>query len=119
MKRLLLLTAAATSALTILAMWAAGFAALPSKVALENARVKVTEVTYPPGVPRERHIRPTDQVIVFLDDSRYERIDSGTKERTVRERKSGEVIWHAKGEDAPVLKNLGAKPYRTLVIALK
>ena len=72
-----------------------------------------------PGVSRERYIRPTDQVIVFLDDSKYERIDSKTKERTVRERKSGEVIRHDKGEDAPVLKNLGTKPYRALVIELK
>jgi hypothetical protein len=29
------------------------------------------------------------------------------------------VIWHDKGEDAPVLVNLGTKPYRTLVIELK
>ena len=119
MKRLILLTATVSSAMTILAMWAAGFAALPNKVKLENARVQVTEVTYLPGVTRDRYIRPTDQVIVFLDESKYERIDSTTKERTVRERKSGDVIWHDKGEDAPVLKNLGVKPYRTLVIALK
>jgi hypothetical protein len=105
--------------LTLLVITAAGLAQLPRKVTLQNARVEVTEVTYLPGVPRERHIRTTDQVIVFLDDSKYERIDSQTKERTVRERKAGEVIWHAKGEDAPVLKNLGSKPYRTLVIALK
>ena len=56
---------------------------------------------------------------MFLDDPRYERIDSATKERTVRERKTGDVIWHDKGEDAPVLKNLGTKPFRTLVIELK
>lgn len=90
----------------------------PEKVKLQNAKVRVKEVLYEPGVPRERYIRPTDQVIVFLDDSKYERIDSATKERTVRERKSGDVIWHDKGEDAPVLKNLGAKPYRTLVVEL-
>lgn len=90
----------------------------PQKVKLENAKVRVKEVLYEPGVPRERYIRPTDHVIVFLDDSKYERIDSATKERTVRERKSGDVIWHDKGEDAPVLKNLGAKPYRTLTIEL-
>ena len=94
-------------------------ASLPSKVKLENAKVKVTEVTYEPGVPRERYIRPTDQVIVFLDDSRYERTDSKTKEKTIRERKSGDVIWHDKGEDAPVLINLGKTPYRTLTIELK
>jgi hypothetical protein len=119
MKRTVILTAALSSTLTILALWGMGMAKLPSKVTLENARVKVTEVTYLPGVPRERYIRPTDQVIVFLDESRYERTDSKTKEKTVRERKSGEVLWHDKGEDAPVLVNLGSKPYRTLTIELK
>ena len=81
--------------------------------------MRITEVTYPPGKARERYIRPTDQVIVFLDDSKYQRKDSKTGELTVRERKSGEVIWHDKGEDAPQLTNLGSRPYRTLVIELK
>ena len=56
---------------------------------------------------------------MFLDESRYERTDSKTKEKLIRERKPGEVLWHDKGEDAPVLVNLGKKPYRTLVIELK
>jgi hypothetical protein len=101
---------------------AAGFVggmAAVSNAKLENARVRITEVRYEPGVPRERYIRSTDQVIVFLDDCRYERIDSETHAREIRDRKSGDVIWHNKGEDAPVLTNLGAKPYRTLVIELK
>lgn len=89
------------------------------KVKLENPKVRVTEVTHLPGVPRERHIRPLDQVIVFLDDCRYERTDSKTGEKTVRERKSGDVIWHDRAEDAPVLVNAGSKPYRTLLIELK
>ena len=92
---------------------------MTTKPQLENDRVKITELVYQPGVPRERYIRPTDQVIVFLDDCKYQRIDSGTGEKTVRERKAGETIFHNKGEDAPVLINLGAKPYRTLVIELK
>jgi len=37
----------------------------------------------------------------------------------VRRRKAGETIWHDRSEDAPVLKNLGTKSYRTLVIELK
>ena len=90
-----------------------------NKVLMENVRVKVTEVTYEPGVPRDRHIRPTDQVIVFLDDCKYERTDSKTGETTVRTRKPGEVIWHDRGEDAPILKNLGDKAYRSLTIELK
>jgi len=118
MRKAMVLTAAVSSALTLVAVWSAGWAPLPSKVKLENARVRVTEVTAPPGVPRERHIRQSDQVIVFLDDCRYERTDSATGQKTVQERKSGDVIWHNKGEDAPQLINLGSKPYRTLVIEL-
>lgn len=110
MKKIIFATALLSSALTLLAVTVAK---------LENARVKVSEIVYEPGVPRERYIRGADQVIVFLDDCRYRRIDSNTKEKTVRERKSGEVIWHNKGEDAPVLINLGSKPYRTIVIELK
>jgi len=119
MRKSIVLSAAISSALTLAAVWSFGWAALPSKVTLENDHVRVSEVTYNPGVPRERFIRPTNQVIVFLDDCRYERTDSTTHEKTVRERKAGEVIRHNKGEDAPQLINLGSKPYRTLVIELK
>jgi hypothetical protein len=86
---------------------------------LENVRVRVSEVTYDPGVPREPHIRPTDQVIVFLDECEYERTDPVTGEKTARKRKSGEVIWHDRSEKAPRLVNLGSKPYRSLLIELK
>jgi hypothetical protein len=92
---------------------------MATTIKLDNVRVKVLEVVYEPGVPRDRYLRPTDQVIVFLDDCRYQRVDSKTGEKTVRERKAGDVIYHDRGEDAPVLINLGTKPYRTLTIELK
>jgi hypothetical protein len=114
----LILTALVSSLVTLYFTFEVAGAALPKKVKLENPRVRVSEIVYEPGVPRERYIRPTDQVIVFLDDSKYQRTDSATGEKTVRERKSGEVIWHDKGEDAPVLVNLGNKNYRTLLIEL-
>jgi hypothetical protein len=119
MKKLLASVSIGSSALTLLAVWAAGWASLPTQVKLDNAKVHVSEVASAPGTPRDPFIRAHDQVIVFLDDCRYERVDSQTKEKTVRERKSGEVIWHDKGEDAPRLTNLGSKPYRTLVVELK
>ena len=88
------------------------------KVLFENVRVRVSEVTYEPGFrgPVMWAYRSGD---VFLDDCKYERTDSGTGEKLVRERKSGEVIWHDRSEDAPVLKNAGSKPYRSLLIELK
>jgi hypothetical protein len=112
-------SAAASSALTLLAVWASGWASLPSQVRLENEKVVVTEVTSAPGAARERGVRARDQVIVFLDDCRYQRTDPQTGEKTIRTRKSGDVIWHSKGEDAPLLVNLGDRPYRTMVIELK
>jgi hypothetical protein len=97
----------------------AGRADVSRSAKLENARVRVTELDYEPGQPREKSIRPSDQVIVCLDDSKYERIDPDTGAKEVRMRKSGDVIWHNKGEVAPVLTNLEKKTYRTLVIELK
>ena len=101
-----------------------GFAALawtglPSTVKLDNARVRVTEITAPPGSLRERGVRAHDQVIVFLDDCRYQRTDPRTGAKTIQERKAGDVIWHLQGEDAPQLVNAGGKAYRTIVIELK
>jgi hypothetical protein len=118
MKKTIFLTTVLSSAITLLGVHVSR-AAAAANVKLENERVKVSELVYEPGTPRARSIRPTDQLIVFLDDCKYERTDSGTHEKTVRQRKSGDVIWHNKGEDAPVLVNLANRPYRTLVIELK
>jgi hypothetical protein len=115
MKRTIVLTAVLSSALTWMVM---GQTRKNSSMKLENGKVRVSEIVYEPGVARERYTRPTDQVIVFLDDSKYQRIDSATGEKTIRERKSGDVIWHDKGEDAPVLINQGSKAYRTLLIEI-
>jgi len=103
----------------LIAAYAAGRADVAHSMKLDNPRVRVTQLDYDPGKPRARSIRPADQVIVFLDDSRYERIDPDTGAKEIRLRKSGDVIWHHKGEVAPVLTNLGQKTYRTLVIDLK
>jgi hypothetical protein len=115
----LLLTALASSAATLLGVWSLGGAALPTTIKLDNAKVHVTEVVSAPGAVRERGVRAADQVIIFLDDCRYQRIDPVTGEKTIRERKSGDVIWHDKGEDAPQLTNAGTEPYREIVIELK
>jgi hypothetical protein len=106
-------------ALALCGAYLAGRADVKTSAKLENARVKITQLDYLPGQPREKSIRPSDQVIVFLDNSRYERIDPDTGAKEIRTRKSGDVIWHNKGEVAPVLTNLDKKTYRTLVIEIK
>lgn len=117
----IVLTALLSSALTLCAVYLfAAPAGEPAyKTMLENARVEVTERIVAPGGERTPYIRPTDQVIVFLNDTRYERTDPATGDKTVRSRKAGEVIWHDKGENAPKLVNLDSEPFRSLVIAIK
>jgi hypothetical protein len=95
------------------------WAGLPSTVKVDNTRVQVTEITSDPGAVRDRGVRAHDQVIVFLDDCQYERTDPKTGAKTVQVRKSGDVIWHTQGEDAPQLVNKGNRAYRTVVIELK
>lgn len=88
-----------------------------SRTLLDNNKVQVTRVEYDQAAIRTGHTRPHDQVIVFLDDARYEvAYRDGKKER--RERRSGDVIWHNRGEEAPNLTNIGAS-YRTVVVNLK
>lgn len=89
-----------------------------SKIILNNARVEITEVTNDPAARREPYTRPTDQIIVFLDPADYETTDAEGK-KIRKHRASGEIIWHNKGEAAPLLINQGNQPYRNLVIALK
>ncbi|HZS49706.1 MAG TPA: hypothetical protein VFA54_02520 [Bryobacterales bacterium] len=117
--RKIALTAVLSVVATLVSVHYVPAANLPTITKLENPKVTVTEMDYLRGVPREPYVRPTDQVIVFLDDATYDRIDpaTGAKQRVTR--KSGDVIWHDKGDHAPRLINMGAKTYRTLIIALK
>ncbi len=66
-----------------------GLAAAPPmtrRTVLDNARVEVVERSIPPGEARGTYIRPTDQVIVFLTDVTYHRIDAKTGETASRSR---------------------------------
>ncbi len=89
-----------------------------AKTLLDNQRVVVTEMTMAAGARREPYTRPTDQIIVFIDDADYEAIDAAGKKQA-RKRRAGDIIWHDKGEAAPLLVNVGNRSYRNLVIALK
>jgi hypothetical protein len=85
----------------------------------ENERARISEVIYEPNVPRESYVRPTDQIVVFLDDCEFDRIDAQTGEQSRRSRNSGETLFHRSGEVAPVLINRSAVAFRTLLIELK
>ena len=92
---------------------------MPSgEVKFENPQVRVSQQVFEPGVPRAGYVRPTPQMVVFLDDCRYQRVDAETGAKLLRWRRSGEVLWHEAGEQAPVLINAGDVPFRTLVIEI-
>jgi hypothetical protein len=112
------LSMAAALLLTSAFSFYAGRQTAPSMVIkLDNARLTVTESLTPVGGRRESYVRPSDQLLIFLDDAQYEAVEADGKV-SKRSRKSGEIVWHTKGEIAPVLINKG-KPYRNLIIALK
>lgn len=118
--RLIALTAVISSAATVALLRLCAAPAAPvQNVVLENDRVRITERIVAPGGERPPYIRPTDQVIVFLNDTEYERIDAETGEKSVRGRAGGEVLWHDAGENAPKLVNVHKDPFRSLVIELK
>ncbi len=119
MKKTMMAAVLLSAAALVLVRQLAPAAEVARKVVLDNVRVEVTERIMEPGVVRETHIRPTDQVIVFLNEAEYERIDPDTGAKTIRKRKAGEVIWHSRGEIAPRLTNVGKTPLRSLEIALK
>ena len=101
-----------------LAGWTSPTLEPATKTLLDNPRVTVTEVTMAPGARREPFTRPTDQIIIFVDDANYEATDAAGK-KDARHRADGEIVWHNKGEAAPLLVNTGKKPYRNLVVSLK
>lgn len=112
------LFAAVALLLIVAASFYAGRQSAPTlTVKLDNPRVTVTESLTPSGGRREPYTRETDQLLIFLDDAQYQSIDA-TGAVTDRQRKVGDVVWHTKGETAPLLVNKG-KAYRNLIIALK
>jgi hypothetical protein len=84
---------------------------------LDNERITVTESLTPTDGKREPYTRPTDQLIVFVDEAHYEAVDTSGN-ATQRHRQPGDLVWHSKGEAAPLLLNKG-KAFRNLVISLK
>jgi hypothetical protein len=88
------------------------------KVVFDNARVTVKEVTMAPGASRPPRTRPTDEVVLFPEESHYQAIDAAGKKQP-RDRAPGAVVFHTKGELAPTLVNTSAKPVHYFSIGLK
>ena len=87
-----------------------------AKVVLENDRVRVIEISVPPGGSTGMHSHGTAQLVVFLSGaSGMQVLADGTQKPM--DRKAGEVAW-----SEPVThdtKNTGKQPVRTLVIEMK
>ena len=86
-----------------------------NKLVLENARVRVYEVTNPPGGTLKMHSHPA-HVVYFLDagSAKFTTADGKVTEAKV---KAGEAMW-----SEPVthsVLNTGTKPLRAVVVELK
>jgi quercetin dioxygenase-like cupin family protein len=86
-----------------------------NKVVLENDRVRVYEVTNPPGGTLKMHSHPA-HVVYFLDagSAKFTTADGKVTEAKL---KAGEALW-----SEPVthsVLNTGTKPLRAVVVELK
>ena len=88
------------------------------KVLFDNARVTVKDVTMAPGARRPPRTRPTDELVLFPEESHYQAVDADGKKQP-RDRAPGAVVFHTKGELAPTLVNTSAKPVHYFSIGLK
>jgi hypothetical protein len=88
------------------------------RVALENGRVAVSVVDLPPGARRPGRTRPTDELVLFCEESHYQVVDAQGHAES-RDRMPGTVVWHDKGDLAPALVNPGPKPVRLYSVSLK
>lgn len=111
----LLAAIAATASLSAIAQDLAATAGGNAKVVLDNDKVRVIELTMPPGTSTGMHSHG-DNVVVFLTGgTATQTMADGTTRQL--EQKPGTVLW-----SDPVThdtKNAGKATVRTLVIELK
>lgn len=91
----------------------------PAALRADNDRLTLTEYTFQPGVPIKVKPRAHDQLVLFLDDCRYERTDPSSGLKSLRVRKAGEFIWYDRGGDSATVLNVGSAPFRLMLIELK
>jgi hypothetical protein len=91
----------------------------PAILRTDNERLILTEYTFQPGAPVKLKPRIHDQLILFIDDCRYERTDPASGLKSLRIRKAGDFIWYDRGGDSATVLNVGSTPFRFMLIELK
>jgi quercetin dioxygenase-like cupin family protein len=84
------------------------------KVVLENERVQVMELVFPPGFRGEEHEAP-DNELGYVLDGEFAVVTKGRGKQVVHR---GEAVWAARG-DIHYSLNESTKPARLLVVLLK
>ena len=84
------------------------------KVEFENERVRVLRVRHD-SLERSPAAARADRVIVYLDDGKVTREESGVRRTIVRKR--GEVAWRPSSTHA--IENAGQDSHEVLIIELK
>jgi hypothetical protein len=83
-------------------------------VEFENERVRVLRVKH---AGRERHPQTSrrDRVVIYLNEGRVARTESGKKEEILR--KAGDVVW--KNRSQHDIENLNDKGHQVIIVELK
>jgi len=91
-----------------------GDAEVQEKVVLDNERVQVMELVFPPGFRGEEHEAP-DNELGYVLDGEFAVVTKGRGKRVVHR---GEAVWAARG-DVHYSLNESTTPARLLVVLLK
>ena len=86
-----------------------------SRVVLENGRVRVHAILYPPGSVTPQHVHRWPRVVVVIEGGRLEIRDAGGETLTIQI-EPGQVVWRPAEEH--VIANVGSTPIRLVEIDL-
>jgi quercetin dioxygenase-like cupin family protein len=85
------------------------------KVIFENDRVRVLEVSYPPGAKHDTHSHP-DHVVYALEDAKVRMTGEDGKSADVEIKKGG-MRWQP--AVTHTTENIGTTPLRAILVELK
>lgn len=91
-----------------------------TKLLFENDRVRVWDLRLEPGQGTGLHRHTCDYLYVVIGDGNLQARDADGKARPAMEMRDGEVRFREiRGEDVHEAVNVGAEPWRNIIVELK
>jgi quercetin dioxygenase-like cupin family protein len=86
------------------------------KLEFENSQVRVIRATIKPHAAVPLHSWPTNHVVVFLTDQKFEIKDESGK-TMISEHKAGDVLWETPAAHSE--RNLSGDPFEVVIVEVK